>query len=75
MLATQWTFLDVIWSMLLFSLFVIWVFIVIVAFVDNFRRKDHSGWMKALWTIFIVVLPFIGVLTYMIVRPRAADDF
>ena len=41
----------------------IWVF------VDNFRRSDHSGWAKALWTIFILFVPVLGVLVYLIARP------
>jgi hypothetical protein len=40
-------------------------------FIDNFRRSDHSGWAKALWTFFIIFVPVIGVLSYMIARPPA----
>ena len=57
------------WSLLLFSLFVLWIFIVIWCFIDNFRRRDHHGVAKALWFLFIVFVPIIGVLAYLIARP------
>jgi uncharacterized membrane protein len=41
--------------------------------IDNFRRNDHSGWVKAGWTLFIIFVPLIGVLAYMIARPRDVE--
>ena len=51
------------------SLFVLWVFVVIWCFVDNFRRRDHNGLAKALWFLFIVFVPIIGVVAYILTRP------
>jgi hypothetical protein len=56
------------WSMLWFFLFVIWIWLLIVVFGDIFRSRDLSGWGKALWTIFVIVLPYLGVLVYLIAR-------
>jgi hypothetical protein len=61
--------LNLIWTILVFAITVMWVFVVISVFVDNFRRNDHGGWAKGLWTIFVVFLPILGVLCYMIARP------
>ena len=57
---------QVFWSMLWFFLFFIWIWLLISLFGDIFRSKDLSGWGKALWTIFIIILPFLGVLVYLI---------
>ena len=59
---------QVFWSMLWFFLFFIWIWLLISLFGDIFRSKDLSGGAKALWTIFIIILPFLGVLVYLIVR-------
>ena len=56
------------WSMLWFFLFVIWIWLLIVVFSDIFRSHDLSGWGKALWTIFVIVLPYLGVFIYLIAR-------
>ena len=56
------------WSMLWFFLFVIWIWLLIVVFSDIFRSQDLSGWGKALWTIFVIVLPYLGVFIYLIAR-------
>jgi hypothetical protein len=55
-------------SMLYFFLFFIWIWLLIVVFSDIFRSHDLSGWAKAFWVIFIVVLPYLGVLVYLIAR-------
>lgn len=55
-------------SMLYFFLFFIWVWILITVFVDIFRSRDLSGWTKALWSIFVIILPFLGVFVYLIAR-------
>jgi Phospholipase_D-nuclease N-terminal len=67
--ATQHPFLHVLWTGFLLFILVAWIWVVVMVFVDNFRRTDHSGWAKAMWTIFIIFVPIIGVLSYMIVRP------
>ena len=63
------TFWDVVWWMIIFFVWVMWVYVVIRVFIDNFERRDHGGWAKALWTIFIVFFPIIGVVCYLIARP------
>ncbi len=73
MLAYSFPLLSVFWSLLMFAGFVLWIFIVVWTFIDNFRRKDHSGVAKALWFLFIVFVPVIGVLVYLIARPRDVD--
>jgi hypothetical protein len=69
---TQYPFLHVLWSMFLFFVFFAWIYCVIMVVIDNFRRTDHSGVAKAVWTVFIVFLPILGVLSYMIARPPVA---
>ncbi len=64
------SFWDVVWWMFIFFVWVMWISIVIMVFMDNFRRTDHSGFAKAMWTVFIVFLPVFGVLAYMISKPR-----
>lgn len=61
-------------SMLWFFLFVIWIWLLMVIFADIFRSRDVSGWGKALWTIFVIVLPFLGILVYLIVRGHSMQD-
>ena len=65
---------QVFWSMLWFFLFFIWIYVLIVVFSDIFRSDDLSGWGKALWVIFIVVLPYLGVLVYVIARGRKMQE-
>jgi hypothetical protein len=59
---------QVFWSMLWFFLFFVWIWLLIVVFSDIFRSPDLSGWGKALWTIFVIVLPYLGVFVYLIAR-------
>jgi Phospholipase_D-nuclease N-terminal len=62
-------------SMLYFFLFFILIWLVLSVFTDIFRSPDLSGWAKALWVLFVIVLPFLGVFTYMIVRgPRMSEQ-
>ena len=68
-IAADYPFLDVMWSMFVFFAFVIWIWLLILVFSDVFRRPDLSGWSKAGWIVFVIFLPLLGVLTYMIVRP------
>ena len=65
---------QVFWSMLWFFLFFIWIWLLISLFGDIFRSKDLSGGGKALWTIFIIILPFLGVLVYLIVRGNSMQE-
>jgi hypothetical protein len=65
-LAADYPFLDVLWSILIFMAFVLWIWLAITCFMDIFRRRDTGGFAKALWVIFIIVLPYLGVLVYLI---------
>jgi hypothetical protein len=73
-IAADYPFLDVFWSMLIFFCWVIWIWIVITVFADLFRRSDISGWGKAGWVIFVIVLPFLGVLIYLIAQHDGMRD-
>lgn len=66
-------FLDVMWTMLVFFLWVIWFWLLIVIFTDLFRR-DLSGWAKAGWVIFLIILPYLGVLIYLITQSKAMAE-
>jgi putative oligomerization/nucleic acid binding protein/phospholipase D-like protein len=66
--ASDYPFLDVFWTMLVFFGWVIWFWLLITVFADLFRRHDVSGWGKAGWTLFVIVLPFLGVLVYLIAQ-------
>jgi ABC-type multidrug transport system fused ATPase/permease subunit len=64
----QYPILDFFLTMLYFFLFIIWIWLLITVFIDIFRSHDMGGWAKALWVIFIIILPFLGVLVYLIAR-------
>lgn len=68
LIAADYPFLDIVWTMVIFFAWVLWVSLVIMVLIDNFRRPDHSGWAKAGWTLFVIFLPLLGVLIYMIAR-------
>ena len=68
MFAAQWGAGQVFWSMLWFFLFFIWIWLLIIVFSDIFRSHDLSGWAKALWVIFIILVPYLGVFVYLIAR-------
>ena len=69
MIADNYPFMDVFWTMAVFFAWVIWIYLLVIVLSDNFRRRDHSGWAKAGWTLFVIVTPLLGVLVYMIARP------
>jgi hypothetical protein len=60
--------MDVFWSMIIFFFWLIWIWIVVTVLVDIFRRQDIGGFSKAAWVIFVVVLPWLGVLIYLIAQ-------
>lgn len=66
-IAAAYGILEIFWWMLMFFLFVVWIWLLITVFVDVFR-SEQSGWAKAGWTIFIVFLPMLGVLVYLIAQ-------
>jgi hypothetical protein len=67
-MAADYPFMDLLWTMLIFFFWVIWIWIVITVLIDIFRRHDLGGFSKALWVIFVVILPWLGVLVYLIVE-------
>ncbi len=60
--------LDFFWTIFEVFLWVIWIWILIWIFIDIFRSRDLSGWAKALWFVFVLFIPLVGVLVYLIVR-------
>lgn len=68
LIAADYPFLDVLWTMIIFFAWVAWIWIVITVLIDLFRRSDIGGWGKAAWVVFVIVLPFLGVLVYLIAQ-------
>jgi hypothetical protein len=66
LIAADYPFLNILWSMIIFFTWVVWIWMMIIILSDVFRRRDLSGWGKAGWTIFLIVLPFLGALIYLI---------
>jgi len=64
--ASSYPFFHILWSMIIFFAWVIFIWIAITVLIDVFRRRDLSGWAKAAWTLFVIILPFLGVLIYLI---------
>ena len=74
LLASDYPFLDILWTMIIFFSWVIWIWIAITVLVDVFRRHDIGGFSKALWVIFVIILPFLGVLIYLIANHDGMRD-
>ena len=70
MVLANYPFMSIMWTMFVFFAWVIWIWLLIMVLADNFRRTDHSGWAKAGWTLFVIFLPLLGVLVYMISAPH-----
>jgi uncharacterized membrane protein YcjF (UPF0283 family) len=68
LVAADYPFLEVLWTMILFFAWVAWIWIVVTVLIDIFRRDDIGGWGKAGWVVFVIVLPFLGVLIYLIAQ-------
>ena len=68
MLANDFGTGQVFWSMLWFFCFFIWIWLLIMVFSDIFRSHEMSGWAKALWIVFVIFLPYLGVFVYLIAR-------
>jgi Phospholipase_D-nuclease N-terminal len=66
--SSSYPLLNLFWTMCIFFLWVIWIWILIWVFIDIFRSHDLSGLAKALWFLFVLFIPIIGVLVYLIVR-------
>ena len=65
-IAADYPFLNILWSMLIFMGFIMWIWIAIMCFMDIFRRHDIGGFAKAIWIVFIIFIPLLGVLFYLI---------
>ena len=72
--SSNYPVLDLFWTIIEFFLWVIWIWILIMIFIDIFRSHDLSGWAKALWFIFVLFIPLIGVLVYLIARGGSMHD-
>ena len=68
MLATDYPFLDVLWTMAIFFIWILWIWLLFTVFADIFRRNDISGWGKTGWIVFAILLPFLGVFIYLITQ-------
>jgi hypothetical protein len=66
--------LDLFWTMFMIFLWVVWIWLLITIFIDIFRDKELNGFAKAMWILFVLVLPFLGVLVYVIVRGNSMHE-
>jgi hypothetical protein len=73
-IAADYPFLDVLWTLFIFFAWVIWFWLLITIFADIFRRHDIGGGKKALWVIFVIIVPFIGVLIYLIAESKGMAE-
>ena len=74
MLATDYPLLEIFWTILIFFGFVVWIWILFTVFADIFRRSDIGGWGKALWVVFVVIFPWLGVLVYLIAEHKGMNE-
>ena len=74
LLAADYPFLNVFWTMILFFFWVAWIWVLVIIIGDLFRRHDTSGWVKALWLIFLILIPFLGVLIYLIANSTGMSE-
>ena len=65
---------EVLWSFIWFTLFFIWIWLLITVFGDIFRSDDLGGWGKAIWTIFVILVPYLGVFIYLIARGKGMAE-
>jgi hypothetical protein len=69
-----YTFGDVMWSMLVFFAWIMFFWLLFIVFGDLFSRHDISGWAKAGWTIFAIILPFLGIFVYLIANGKSMGE-
>jgi len=74
LMAADYPFGEVFWTIVVFFAWVAWFWVVITVFADLFRRHDISGWGKAAWVVFVIVVPFLGVLVYLIAQHDGMRD-
>jgi hypothetical protein len=73
-LAYDYPLLGAFWTLLWLFLWIVWIFILFRVIFDIFRSHDLGGWAKALWLIFVIILPFLGVFVYVIARGRGMSE-
>jgi Short C-terminal domain/Phospholipase_D-nuclease N-terminal len=73
-LASEWGTGQVFWSMLWFFMFFIWIWLLIIVFSDIFRSHDLGGVAKAIWVIFVILVPYLGVFVYLIARGHKMQE-
>ena len=74
MVGASYPFLDVFWTMMVFFIWVLWFWLLFTVFADVFRRHDISGWGKAGWLIFTILVPFLGVFVYLITQSHGMTE-
>ena len=74
MIAYTYPLLNLFWSLLIFFGFVMWIWLLVTVFVDLFRSPEMGGWAKAGWFLFVLVLPLVGVLIYLIAHGRTMAE-
>jgi hypothetical protein len=74
LIATDYPLLEVFWTMFIFFAFFIWIWILFTVFADLFRRDDISGWGKAAWIVFVIVLPYLGVFVYLVAEHKGMTE-
>ena len=72
--STSYPFLNVLWDILIVFAWILFIWVAIICFTDIFRRRDISGWGKAAWVVLIVIIPWIGVLAYLIFNHNGMAD-
>lgn len=70
----DYTFGDVMWSMLVFFMWILWFWLLFTVFGDLFSRRDISGWEKAGWSVFVIILPFLGTFVYLIAQGKSMGE-
>jgi Phospholipase_D-nuclease N-terminal/Short C-terminal domain len=70
----SYPFLEVFWTLLIFFAFIIWLWILFTVFTDIFRRHDTSGFVKVLWIIFIIIIPYFGSFIYLIIEHKGMTE-
>src|SRR5690349_4487274 len=73
-IAADYPFLDILWTMIIFFTWVVWLWMMFTILSDIFRRRDIGGWAKAAWTVFLILLPFLGALVYLIANHGGMTD-
>jgi predicted permease len=73
-LATDYPFLDLMWTMAVFFIWILWLWLLFTVFADIFRRRDISGLGKTAWIVFAILLPFLGVFVYLMARGSQMAD-